>query len=77
MNSDHYLDIREKYVMKGIALYHPLTIDKGRNYEYIKCDVSSEAYVMKTINYIDNKHKRIDVLVNNAGILIIKPIEKT
>jgi NAD(P)-dependent dehydrogenase (short-subunit alcohol dehydrogenase family) len=47
------------------------------NCEYIKCDVSSESDVIKAIDFIYNKHKRIDVLINNAGVLIIKPVEET
>ncbi|MEM4969828.1 MAG: SDR family oxidoreductase [Sulfolobales archaeon] len=45
--------------------------------EYIKCDVSLEKDVAEAINYIYSKHGRIDVLVNNAGLLIIKPVEET
>jgi NAD(P)-dependent dehydrogenase (short-subunit alcohol dehydrogenase family) len=31
---------------------------------------------MKTVNYIANKYGKIDVLVNNAGVLLVKTIEE-
>ncbi|MGC8571350.1 SDR family NAD(P)-dependent oxidoreductase [Caldivirga sp.] len=44
--------------------------------DFVKCDVSREEEVMKTVNYIANKYGKIDVLVNNAGVLLVKPIEE-
>ncbi|MEM1610275.1 MAG: SDR family oxidoreductase [Sulfolobales archaeon] len=53
-------------------------IKKNRGFcEYMKCDVSLEKDIAEAINYIYSKHGRIDVLVNNAGLLIIKPVEET
>jgi len=43
MNSDPYLDMRKEYVMKGIALYHPITIDRGRN--ALLYDVNNKEYI--------------------------------
>ncbi|MEM2018485.1 MAG: aspartate aminotransferase family protein [Zestosphaera sp.] len=31
MQLDPYLDLRNKYVMKGAAIYHPITIERGQN----------------------------------------------
>ena len=44
--------------------------------DFIKCDVSKEKEVMNAVNYTVNKYGKIDVLVNNAGVLLIKPIEE-
>jgi 4-aminobutyrate aminotransferase/(S)-3-amino-2-methylpropionate transaminase len=43
MSTDPYLDSRGKYVMRGIALYHPITIDRGRN--ALLYDVNGKEYV--------------------------------
>ncbi|WP_291999838.1 SDR family NAD(P)-dependent oxidoreductase [Caldivirga sp.] len=44
--------------------------------DFIKCDVSREEEVMNAVNYTVNKYGKIDVLVNNAGVLLVKPIEE-
>lgn len=31
MQIDPYLDLRNKYVMRGVATYHPITIERGKN----------------------------------------------
>jgi len=41
--SDPYLDLRNKYVMKGVALYHPVTVERGRN--AILYDVNGNEYI--------------------------------
>lgn len=41
---DLYLDLRNEYVMKGVALYHPITIEKGEN---------ATLYDIKGNKYID------------------------
>ena len=38
------------------------------NIDIFKADVSKRNEVNKMINYIINKYKKIDVLINNAGI---------
>ncbi len=69
----------EKFLENGyrvIALY--LADDKsaelfkqkhqGKALEIIKCDVASFTSVQETVFYILQKYKKIDVLINNAGI---------
>ena len=41
---------------------------KHNNYEHIICDVGNEKSVKSLITLIRKKHKRLDVLINNAGI---------
>lgn len=41
----------------------------------VKCDVSNEIEVLKMIDEITNKFKRIDCLINNAGIAIDTTLE--
>lgn len=44
--------------------------------DYIKCDVSNENDVINAVNYVVKKYGKIDVLVNVAGIVLVKPIEE-
>lgn len=41
-----------------------------------KCDVSSEQQVIDIVQQAKNKFGKIDVIVNNAGLMIFKPIEQ-
>jgi 4-aminobutyrate aminotransferase/(S)-3-amino-2-methylpropionate transaminase len=43
MYSDPYLDSRAKYVMRGAAVYHPITIDRGRN--ALLFDINGKEYI--------------------------------
>ncbi|MGC8661122.1 MAG: SDR family NAD(P)-dependent oxidoreductase [Nitrososphaeria archaeon] len=44
--------------------------------DYIKCDVSNENDVIKAVRYVTEKYGKIDVLVNVAGVVLVKPIEE-
>ncbi|BFM14764.1 glucose 1-dehydrogenase [Maricurvus nonylphenolicus] len=50
------------------ALGNQVCSDIGGSAEYINLDVASESAWEKASGYIVNKHGRLDVLVNNAGI---------
>lgn len=46
--------------------------NKGQKIEIYKADVSKREEVSEMVNYIINKYGRIDVLINNAGIDLVK-----
>jgi len=43
MSLDPYMEIRKKYVIKGVPLYHPITIDKGKN--SLLYDINGKEYI--------------------------------
>ncbi|XXM74042.1 3-hydroxybutyrate dehydrogenase [Lysinibacillus sphaericus] len=51
-------------------------IDRGFDATGIKCDVTSEAEVKAGIDKTVDHYGRIDVLINNAGIQHVAPIEE-
>ena len=46
------------------------------SFELIKCDILNNKDINTTVDYILNKEKKIDVLINNVGIGITGPIEE-
>lgn len=48
----------------------------GGSCEFIRCDVSSEASVASAVEKAAVAHGGIDVLVNNAGIVIVRALEE-
>lgn len=46
-----------------------LAIELGENAHYINCNISNEQSVEKLFSSVMNQYKRIDALVNNAGII--------
>ena len=42
---------------------------------FMQCDVADEEQVASCIKLIGEKHGRVDVLVNNAGIVLVKPFD--
>lgn len=47
-------------------------LDKNINIDIFKADVSKREEVQKLIEYVIKKYKKIDILINNAGISQIK-----
>jgi cyclopentanol dehydrogenase len=49
----------------------------GKTAVMMRCDVSSEEDVKKTVDDVVSREGRIDILVNNAGVVLIKPLVET
>ncbi len=49
---------------------------KGLKVEGVVCDVTKEEQVQSTINNIEIKYGRLNVLINNAGLQYVSPIEE-
>jgi NAD(P)-dependent dehydrogenase (short-subunit alcohol dehydrogenase family) len=43
---------------------------------FLPCDVSKEAQVASCVESVGQKYGRVDVLVNNAGVVLVKPFEQ-
>ena len=50
-------------------------IKDEENMEYFRCDISSEKSRQELADYIENKYKRLDLLVNNAGVAPIQRMD--
>lgn len=61
---------------EGESLAKRLT-KEGHDVEFHRCDVSDEAAVSAAVAAVVSKRKRIDILFNNAGIVLIKPLSET
>jgi NAD(P)-dependent dehydrogenase (short-subunit alcohol dehydrogenase family) len=49
---------------------------KGDECIFMRCDVSDEPRVAECIQTIGDKYGHIDVLVNNAGVVLVKPFDQ-
>jgi NAD(P)-dependent dehydrogenase (short-subunit alcohol dehydrogenase family) len=61
---------------KAEAAARQLAAETGRKVLGLPCDVSSEKDVENTVNTALSEFKRLDVVVNNAGLMIFKPLEQ-
>lgn len=43
---------------------------------FLTCDVAVESDVKQAVNYTLQSFGRIDVLVNNAGIVLVRPLDE-
>jgi NAD(P)-dependent dehydrogenase (short-subunit alcohol dehydrogenase family) len=50
--------------------------NKGGDGIFLKCDVSNEDQVAGCVQEGTNKYGRVDVLVNNAGVVLVKPFDQ-
>ncbi len=48
----------------------------GGECTFMACDVSDELSVAECIRRVGEKYRRIDVLVNNAGVVLVKPFDQ-
>lgn len=46
-------------------------------FQYIRCDVSDESQVEGLMRGVGERHGKLDVLVNIAGVVLVKPLEET
>ncbi len=49
---------------------------KGGEAIFMLCDVSDEPRVAACVQAVGDKYKRVDVLVNNAGVVLVKPFDQ-
>lgn len=49
---------------------------EGGQSNFMQCDVADEQQVAKCIQTVGNLYGRIDVLVNNAGVVLVKPFDQ-
>ena len=52
------------------------TNGKGGECTFFECDVSDEPRVSTCIDEVIKKYGRVDVLVNNAGVVLVKPFDQ-
>lgn len=51
--------------------------EQGGKAEFVKLDVTDEAHWNEAVAHVAQRAGRIDALVNNAGILVLKPVQDT
>ncbi len=51
-------------------------MDTGGDALFIACDVAVEASVAASVDQVNQKYGGIDVLVNNAGIVLVRPFDE-
>jgi len=51
-------------------------LNSGGEAMFLECDVSNENQVVTCIKRVGDKYGRVDVLVNNAGIVLVKPFDQ-
>jgi cyclopentanol dehydrogenase len=49
---------------------------EGGEAQFLTCDVADEKQVAESIRQVGEKYGRIEVLVNNAGIVLVKPFDQ-
>ena len=63
---------RDDYKLKELST----AIGSGSNFFGLACDITDEKSVEEAIQLISKEVSGIEVLINNAGMLINKPFEK-
>jgi cyclopentanol dehydrogenase len=60
---------------EGVATADEIRKDGGEAL-FLKCDVADEIQVADCIAQVGEKYGRVDVLVNNAGVVLVKPFDQ-
>src|ERR1700680_2435919 len=45
--------------------------------QFYHCDITDEAQVKATVDTVFSHYGRIDILLNNAGVVLVKPLVET
>jgi NAD(P)-dependent dehydrogenase (short-subunit alcohol dehydrogenase family) len=60
---------------EGQALCDEINAADGESL-FLRCDVSKEEEVRDRVDQVKARYRRIDVLVTNAGVVLVKPLEE-
>ncbi len=74
--ADKFANENWKVIASSRNILQAINIEKNNPFP-LKCDVTNEAAVIETVKIIKESYGGIDVLVNNAGIGIFKPVADT
>lgn len=70
------LSLKNKYLLNGDIVYNISKTTNNDEYNY-SCDVANEDKIKEIIDFIGNKHRHIDILINCAGFGISGAMELT
>ena len=73
--SHGYAVIGLDVLAEGEQVAHKIN-QNGGECMFLQCDVSDELRVAECIRMIGEKYGQIDVLVNNAGVVLVKPFDQ-
>jgi len=73
--------VSHEYQVIGVDVLRPEMVDpeevSGAKQQFVHCDVSDEQAVAAMVRAVMARHGRIDVLVNIAGVVLVKSLEET
>ncbi len=61
-------------IEKGNAVQNEITASGGKS-RFVKCDVTDEFQIAELRKYVLSEHGKLDILFNNAGILLMSRLE--
>ena len=67
--------LKKNLEIKGAKVYG-IGLKKKSNEKYFKANVGNEKSIKKILNKIIKIEKKIDVIINNAGVSVFTPMEK-
>lgn len=75
-------ELAESYVKVGARVIcadldlNSKNMIKSKNIEYLMMDITNKKPVSDTFSYIYSNYKRLDILINNAGVSVFEPFEE-